>query len=212
MAGIDYQRTDGSGVRGWTAVLTDPAEAWDAGGQAPVWIVHRKHHSLPREFARTLRTAVAEAVFALKVPQPEAVIADLGIANCEEAAVVRIGTAGGRSRACSRLQTVCPAARGLHWAEAVFRRPRSPRLPRNRGRITSGMGAMTRDYDDDPERSRSWRAPHDVHQITAPELNGGPRPSDGHQRRRARPSTSPRPKGAIEELRRAPRDCPLPPA
>jgi len=95
MAGIDYQRTDGSGVRGWTAVLTDPAEAWDAGGQAPVWIVHRKHHSLPREFARTLRTAVAEAVFALKVPQPEAVIADLGIATCEEAAVVRIGPQAG---------------------------------------------------------------------------------------------------------------------
>src|SRR5712691_12331378 len=28
------------------------------------------------------------------------------------------------------------------------------------------------DYDSDPERSHSWEAPHDVHEIVAPELNG----------------------------------------
>ena len=45
-------------------------------------------------------------------------------------------------------------------------------MRRKRGRITSGMGAMTPDYDDDPARSRSWWVPHDVHQIIAPELKG----------------------------------------
>ena len=74
--------------------------------------MHRKHHPLPREFARTLRTAVAEAVRALRVPKPETVIADLGIATCEEAAVVRIGPQAGAVVRVRRLQTVCPAARG----------------------------------------------------------------------------------------------------
>jgi len=34
------------------------------------------------------------------------------------------------------------------------------------------MGAMTPDYDNDPQRWRSWRAPRDVHEIVAPELIG----------------------------------------
>jgi SAM-dependent methyltransferase len=34
------------------------------------------------------------------------------------------------------------------------------------------MGAITPDYDNDPERWRSWRAPQDVCEIVAPELKG----------------------------------------
>lgn len=34
------------------------------------------------------------------------------------------------------------------------------------------MAALNPDYDNDPGRSRSWRAPRDVHEVVAPELEG----------------------------------------
>jgi SAM-dependent methyltransferase len=34
------------------------------------------------------------------------------------------------------------------------------------------MAALRPDYDDDPERWTSWEAPHDVHELVAPELEG----------------------------------------
>jgi SAM-dependent methyltransferase len=34
------------------------------------------------------------------------------------------------------------------------------------------MAAINPDYDRDPQRSQAWQAPHDVHEIVAPELNG----------------------------------------
>lgn len=34
------------------------------------------------------------------------------------------------------------------------------------------MSALPPDYDTDPDRWRSWKAPQDVHEIVAPELHG----------------------------------------
>ncbi len=34
------------------------------------------------------------------------------------------------------------------------------------------MAVLEPDYDRDPGRSRAWRAPHDVHDVVAPELHG----------------------------------------
>jgi SAM-dependent methyltransferase len=45
-------------------------------------------------------------------------------------------------------------------------------MRQSRGNISSGMSAITPDYDNDPERWRSWRAPRDVHEIVASELKG----------------------------------------
>jgi 2-polyprenyl-3-methyl-5-hydroxy-6-metoxy-1,4-benzoquinol methylase len=34
------------------------------------------------------------------------------------------------------------------------------------------MAALRPDYDDDPERWTSWKAPQDIHELVAPELEG----------------------------------------
>jgi SAM-dependent methyltransferase len=45
-------------------------------------------------------------------------------------------------------------------------------MRQSHGKISSGMGAITPDYDNDPQRWRSWRAPRDVHEIVTSELKG----------------------------------------
>jgi SAM-dependent methyltransferase len=67
---------------------------------------------------------------------------------------------------------------GLRTTSSGHRRILSPAVGKSRlvsapaRYVSRSMTALPPDYDSDPERWRSWRAPQDVHEMVAPDLRG----------------------------------------
>src|SRR4029077_14985409 len=67
-----------------------------------------------------------------------------------------------------------PRRRPHHGPGDPRRVPAAAGAPRGREapRTSPRMTALPPDYDSDPERWQSWKAPHDVHEMVAREIRG----------------------------------------
>ena len=85
MAGIDYQRTDGSGVRGWTAVLTIPLRrATLAAEPAPVAGTSRcspDHRAGAQRWTTTVRRLSKTASETIDIAPPKGAIEEVRRTN-----------------------------------------------------------------------------------------------------------------------------------